>query len=86
MGSSSYRELRTNDSRLGRDASSMHTALQGTQEIYKRHNLNWTDTLSVMQRKTDYTAASKYIQCFGLQYYVLFDLPGVDKRGSSYRG
>ena len=34
IGSSSYRELRTNDSRWGRDASSMHTALQGTQEIY----------------------------------------------------
>ena len=34
IGSSSYRELNTNDSRRGRDASSMHTALQGTQEIY----------------------------------------------------
>ena len=34
IGSSSYRELRTNDSRWVGDASSMPTALQGTQEIY----------------------------------------------------
>ena len=40
----------------------------------------------VMLRKTKYMAASKYIQCFGLQYYVVFDLSRVDKRGSSYRG
>ena len=83
--------MRTNDLRWGRDASSMHTALQGTQEIYlhfkegvKWHSLNWTDTFSVMQRKTEYTAASKYIQCFGLEHYVVFDLSCVDKRSSSY--
>ena len=33
----------------------------------ERHSLDWTDTFSLMQRKTEYTAASKYIQCFGLQ-------------------
>ena len=38
-----------------------------------------------MQRKVEYTAASKYIQCFGLQYYVVFDLSSAGKRGSSYR-
>ena len=91
IGSSSYRELRANDSRWGRDESSMHTALQGTQEIYwhfqgvRRHSLIWADTFSVMQ-KTVYTAPSQYIQCFGLQYYVFLDLSPVDKRGSSYRG
>ena len=45
--------------------------------------LNWTDPFSVMQRKTEYTAASK---CFGLQYYVVFDSSRIDKRGSSYQG
>ena len=52
----------------------------------KRHGLNRTDTFSVKQRKTKYKAASKYIQCFGLQYYVFFDLSRLNKRGSSYRG
>ena len=37
-------------------------------------------------KERQYTAASKYVQCFGLQYYVVFDLSGVDKRSSSYRG
>ena len=52
----------------------------------KQHSLNWTDTFSVMQRKTEYTAASKYIPCFGLQYYVFFDLSRLDRSVSSYRG
>ena len=59
----------------------MHTALQGT-----ALSLNWTDTFPVMQKKTEYTAASKYIQWFGLQYYIVFDLSSVDKRCSIYRG
>ena len=48
--------------------------------------MNWTDPFSVMQRKTEYMAASNYVQCFGLQYYVVFDWSRLDKRGSSYRG
>ena len=52
----------------------MHTALQGTW-----HSLNLTDTFFVMQKKTKYTAASKYIQCFQLQYYEVFDLSRADK-------
>ena len=55
-------------------------------EGVKGQGLKWTDTFSVMQRKTEYTDTSKYIQYFGLQYYIFFDLSGVDKCGSSYRG
>ena len=37
-----------------------------------------------MQIKTEYSAGSKYVQCFGRQYYVFFDLSRVDQRGLSY--
>ena len=50
--------------------------LKDFEGVTDRHSLNWTDTFCVMQRKTEYTAASKYTTYF-LTCHVLINVVRV---------